>query len=216
MVDSDPRNYDLPRLLQPPTSRCTSSLNKSPSDPFHKRSIDRKNSSPLQSPTDSESVFTDEDWPHNASIQSENISGVSNPRPSDSSADVDFHKFNKSATDDNLKQQDALPLAPPRPPKPAHISGSANYLNLPMSAGSINRKDSSSSDHKPVLEVHGQGVMDEMYDFPRSHQVEAEFVKNTLSRRHCYNNAAPGNMEGQIFRYDISPKPGTSSSQVRH
>lgn len=54
-----------------------------------------------------------------------------------------------------------------------------------------------------------------MYDFPRSHQVETmESIRSTLARRHCYNNAAPGNIEGQIFRYDISPKPGTSSSQM--
>lgn len=52
-----------------------------------------------------------------------------------------------------------------------------------------------------------------MYDFPRSH-VEMEVVKNATMRRHCYNNAAPGTIEGQIFKYDISPKPGTSGTQV--
>lgn len=51
-----------------------------------------------------------------------------------------------------------------------------------------------------------------MYDFPRSHQVETESTRNTLARRHCYNNAEPVNVEGHVFRYDISPKPGTSSA----
>lgn len=54
-----------------------------------------------------------------------------------------------------------------------------------------------------------------MYDFPRSHQIEtSESLPCTLLRRHCYNNAAPVKIEGQIFRYDISPKPSTSSVQV--
>lgn len=48
-----------------------------------------------------------------------------------------------------------------------------------------------------------------MYDFPRSHHIESEA---TLRRKHCYNNAAPVPCpEGTIFRYDISPKPGTST-----
>jgi hypothetical protein len=58
-------------------------------------------------------------------------------------------------------------------------------------------------------------VTDDMYDFPRSHQMsETEAVRNKLMRRHCYNNAAPVKIEGQIFRYDISPKPSTSTNQI--
>ena len=58
-------------------------------------------------------------------------------------------------------------------------------------------------------------ITDDMYDFPRSHQIpEAETVRNMVLRRHCYNNAAPVKIEGQIFRYDISPKPSTSSNHV--
>lgn len=51
-----------------------------------------------------------------------------------------------------------------------------------------------------------------MYDFPRSHQVETDSTRNTLARRHCYNNAEPTNVEGAVFRYDVSPKPGTSAT----
>lgn len=53
--DLDPRFYDCPRQLQPINSKChDSSLNSSeiPSTP------------PLQSPTDSESVFTEDEWSH--------------------------------------------------------------------------------------------------------------------------------------------------------
>lgn len=54
-------------------------------------------------------------------------------------------------------------------------------------------------------------LTDETYDLPRSHFVEGEA---TLRKgRHCYNNAVPVScVEGTIFRYDISPKPGTSTS----
>lgn len=52
-------------------------------------------------------------------------------------------------------------------------------------------------------------LTDDMYDFPRSHHIESEA---TLRRRHCYNNAAPVPCpDGTIFRYDESPKPGTST-----
>lgn len=51
-----------------------------------------------------------------------------------------------------------------------------------------------------------------MYDFPRSHQMDTESTRNTLGRRHCYNNAEPANVEGHVFQYDISPKPGTSAT----
>lgn len=57
-----------------------------------------------------------------------------------------------------------------------------------------------------------QITADDMYDFPRSHQVETESMRNTLGRRHCYNNAEPVNIEGHVFRYDVSPKPGTSTT----
>lgn len=55
-------------------------------------------------------------------------------------------------------------------------------------------------------------ISDDMYDFPRSHNLEIDQGKGTLQRRHCYNNAAPVKcQEGTVFRYDISPKPSTSS-----
>lgn len=60
-------------------------------------------------------------------------------------------------------------------------------------------------------------ISDDMYDFPRSHNVDAEQNRNTTSlhRRHCYNNAAPTQgPEGIIFQYDITPKPASSVNSV--
>ncbi|EFA02351.1 protein daughter of sevenless [Tribolium castaneum] len=152
----DPRFYDSPRVLSP-----------------NQDANNKKNISPLQSPTDTESIFTDDDM-----------------------ADVNVvvkQKFTKSKIQ-----------APPRPPKSSHVAPST-YINLNI------KNEGHDEDKKPV-----QGVItDDMYDFPRSHQItEAETVRNMLLRRHCYNNAAPAKVEGQIFRYDISPKPSTSTNQV--
>lgn len=54
----DPRFYDSPRKLVPPHAGGSLDLSRH----------EYKNTSPLQSPTDSESVFTDDDWVHNASF----------------------------------------------------------------------------------------------------------------------------------------------------
>lgn len=53
----DPRFYDCPRKLAPPAV------------PKTEPSTIEKNNSPLQSPTDSDSVFNDEDWVNNSSAE---------------------------------------------------------------------------------------------------------------------------------------------------
>lgn len=73
-------------------------------------------------------------------------------------------------------------------------------------------RDTEDNDHdkppKDSTQPPQRILTDDMYDFPRSHHIETE---GTI-RRHCYNNAAPVPFpEGTIFRYDISPKPGTST-----
>lgn len=55
--------YDSPRKLTPQNSSVVNK-GKEESDNVEKED---KGSSPLQSPTDSESVFTDDDWTHNIS-----------------------------------------------------------------------------------------------------------------------------------------------------
>lgn len=57
------------------------------------------------------------------------------------------------------------------------------------------------------------GVSDEMYDFPRSHQyannpsstssADCTDGKIHVGVRHCYTNAAPSNVNGEVFRYDF-------------
>ncbi|CAH1370352.1 protein daughter of sevenless [Tenebrio molitor] len=167
----DPRFYDSPRVLSPNQ------------DAENKKN---KNNSPLQSPTDTESVFTDDDMPDvNVVVK---------------------QKFTKS----KMQECNNKVAAPPRPPKSVHVAPST-YINLNVQTPLINKYESGEEEKKPPTGV----VTDDMYDFPRSHQMsEAEAVRNKLMRRHCYNNAAPVKIEGQIFRYDISPKPSTSTNQI--
>ncbi|CAH1954037.1 unnamed protein product [Acanthoscelides obtectus] len=98
---SDPRFYDCPRKLVP------SAL---PTKVAHE-----KDNSPLQSPTDSDSVFNDEEWSQNAS----DLSTSRNTKPSDGSADVDLTALSKK---NNKPETSEVPIGPPpRPPKPPHI-----------------------------------------------------------------------------------------------
>lgn len=55
--------YDSPRKLTPQNSAVVANKGKEDDENVEK---DDKGS-PLQSPTDSESVFTDDDWTHNTS-----------------------------------------------------------------------------------------------------------------------------------------------------
>lgn len=73
------------------------------------------------------------------------------------------------------------------------------------------------------------GVSDEMYDFPRSHQYannpsspsagDCAESKIHPTVRHCYTNAAPSKVSGEVFRYDFhhsdsplsAPQEGTST-----
>ncbi|XP_050307822.1 protein daughter of sevenless [Anthonomus grandis grandis] len=177
----DPRFYDCPRSLGP------------------RRSNKDEQGSPLQSPTDSDSVFNDDEWVHMG-----NDSDISKKsRPSDSSIHMETSATQRFVKPGNPQ----LTLPPPRPPKPPHITPPPCYLNL-NSTPSKQEKDT-----EDKTKIGTQKILtDDMYDFPRSHNVETETEKNTLQRRHCYNNAAPTKCaEGIIFRYDISPKPSTSS-----
>ncbi|XP_060532257.1 GRB2-associated-binding protein 1 [Cylas formicarius] len=185
----DPRFYDSPRQLIP--ANLTRSVNA-----IEKRD---DNHSPLQSPTDSDSVFNDEDWIHTAY----DSNSLTKARPSDSSADLEI-----SATQKFTKVVDSKILPPPRPPKPPHITPPC-YLNLTLTT-----KPSKEMEIEEKLQKEQKIITDDMYDFPRSHNIENESLK---TRRHCYNNAAPVRcMDGTIFRYDVSPKPSTSTSVFRY
>ncbi|XP_071452647.1 protein daughter of sevenless isoform X2 [Hetaerina americana] len=111
------------------------------------------------------------------------------------------------------------PKAPPRPPKPLHLTGAAakhSYHNLdsvspkygPETGESVRSSDSEPSpgvighpEHthsNSTNNLHTVAVSDETYDFPRSHQ----HGESTREPRHCYSNAAPGKFN-DVFRYDF-------------
>lgn len=62
------RSYDIPRLLQPAAAGHSMLRNN---EEINYQNLEKMNPSPLQSPTDSESVFTDDDWSHNTMLHSE-------------------------------------------------------------------------------------------------------------------------------------------------
>ncbi|XP_019881614.1 GRB2-associated-binding protein 1 isoform X2 [Aethina tumida] len=196
----DPRFYDSPRKLVPPHAGGSLDLSRH----------EYKNTSPLQSPTDSESVFTDDDWVHNASFDNNTSK---NTRPSDSSNDIEIPAAQRFVKADTAKS--GAVIAPPRPPKPAHITPNTQpcYLNLnvtPTKSSTNNEEES-----KPTKDLGRVVVSDEMYDFPRSHNIETETtLRGTSQRRHCYSNAAPANVEGTVFRYDMAPGETTPSLHV--
>jgi hypothetical protein len=95
----DPRFYDSPRVLSPNQ------------DAENKKN---KNNSPLQSPTDTESVFTDDDMPDvNVVVK---------------------QKFTKS----KMQESNNKVAAPPRPPKSVHVAPST-YINLNVQTPLINK-----------------------------------------------------------------------------
>lgn len=236
LQNEDPRFYDLPRQLQPPELKSTQNLNTS---------LDRAGTPPLQSPTDSESVFTTDDEWTNPMLPAEN--GLKEPRPSDSSLEMEpsswsvVQRFGKLTVVDSptIKSENAIVKeeAPPRPPKPSHLGKGPSYLNLDLDNSpkacrlKINPKEQvelvgtgacTSDKTTPNLDVdkdasQGQVISDEMYDFPRSHNVnEPETSKTILANRHCYNNAAPSIVDGQVFRYDISATEAMATEPSTH
>jgi hypothetical protein len=80
----------------------------------------------------------------------------------------------------------------------------------------VSASDGNEEPPSPISPTHCNEitcVSDEMYDFPRSHQY-ASNPSSTLSMdcadgkiqagvRHCYTNAAPSNVNGEVFRYDF-------------
>ncbi|XP_046665889.1 GRB2-associated-binding protein 1 isoform X1 [Homalodisca vitripennis] len=177
--------YDAPRCLHPPQLELRNSGSATP---------------PLQSPaTDGESVFTDEEWTGPA--PKPNVNWETFPRPSDSSADGDTPNPNSVVTvgkrfTRNLDDV-VIPVAPPRPPKPSHLVTNDNnhsYSNIEEFSNGVDEKKT-------------DGVNDETYDFPRSHNLtnESEWSEYPVPQaRHCYSNAAPGRVNGDVFRYDFA------------
>lgn len=160
-----------------------------------------------RSSDESESVFTDDDdgSSHSGShtgagqgTSSYTEAQLRRLRPSDSSIENEnigwtaMQRYSKLPTEEKKCLNSSDP--PPRPPKPVVY-------------GTIGPLDSSSC------------VVEERYEIPRSHRnpegsppvgestaISAEGDQESQPRRrsHFYTNAAPSNLEGQVFRYDFS------------
>ncbi|CAA9996539.1 unnamed protein product [Nesidiocoris tenuis] len=173
--------YDSPRRLRPPGAlELRASGSTTP---------------PLQSPgTDAESVFTDEEWTSSKPA----VNWDTFPQPTDGSLeDV------KSAVFVG-KRSYTKPVAPPRPPKPQHLvlqdsTVMHTYTNL----------DSPQDPGQRSANGLDGNVVNEMYDFPRSHQFNNGEQENidpipVPNPRHCYTNAAPSHVGNIVFNYDFA------------
>lgn len=138
----------------------------------------RLSESPPPSPG-SESVFTDDESMSGSTLSRPSVNWQTFPRLSQNSPDLPIdansnRKFTKILPEGTL-------TAPPRPPKPSHLV------------------DTSTKAEKLVEPL----TVDETYDFPRSHQMTPPQAQPRSHRRHCYTNAAPGQVSGNIFTYDF-------------
>ncbi|EAA11570.4 AGAP005826-PA [Anopheles gambiae str. PEST] len=221
------------------------------------------------SPSDSESVFTDDEW--TAGSPGDGMRGAGgtidrSTRPSDSSIENDavgwtyVQRFSKVPNTEEKQQQQQqqqqlkqgqgasagnAPGAPPRPPK-------RTSLNL---EGIEKTKDIISSDTENVSPAIGpkeaSAHIEQFYDIPRSHQhpytgssmhlpdgdllsplsqcdLVASSTPNLISdfgsgsqcgtlgrpRPHCYTNAAPTKIEGNVFRFDFSEQSDASAPAI--
>jgi hypothetical protein len=89
----------------------------------------------------------------------------------------------------------SLRRPPPRPPKPSHLVLQPQECVVQGVQGVQG-------------DTHSSPVSDDLYDFPRSHQLqdpepEEECASSGTSNRHNYSNAAPVNCEN-VFRYDFT------------
>lgn len=154
-----------------------STLEESYDLPRRLRPPPRLSESPPPSPG-SESVFTDDESINGSSSGRPSVNWKTFPSASQSSPDIPLaanKKFTKTLPEGSL-------AAPPRPPKPTHL------LETPT---------------KPEKIVEPL-TTDETYDFPRSHQMTPPpQAQSKILRKHCYSNAAPGQVSGNYFTYDF-------------
>ncbi|KAH0549229.1 GRB2-associated-binding protein 2 [Cotesia glomerata] len=192
-ISHGPEHYDAPRRLAPSPSR-----------------------SPIT--TDAESVFTDDEWTtpipsvnwetFPSSGDSKLSQNLSDPKICSWSVSKRFGKF--KIVDSAIPTADESVRAPPRPPKPSHMTLENighNYLNLDGATESSKpTTPATPAPSTPATAI----ISDETYDFPRSHQIGTSSVTSTdtsttgRTPRHCYSNAAPSSVDDRIFRYDFN------------
>lgn len=136
----------------------------------------RLSESPPPSPG-SESVFTDDDSMTSSTLSRPSVNWQTFPRLSQNSPDLPIDaskRFTKILPEGTF-------VAPPRPPKPSHLVDTSTKVEKLVESSTV----------------------DETYDFPRSHQMTPPQAQPRTHRRHCYTNAAPGQVSGNIFTYDF-------------
>ncbi|GAB0100597.1 Protein daughter of sevenless [Sergentomyia squamirostris] len=221
----DPRFYDTPR------SHINIGLNLTDDQPYSPKKSNNcpanRSRSGRSSPSDSESVFTDDEWTHH-DPQTQSLDRRA--RPSDSSVENEtigwtyVQRFSK-VPDQNTPQAECS--APPRPPK--RLSG------LVLDGVEIRNREIPSSDTdnaSPAIGPKDSSCdVEESYDIPRSHwmpyisggtlspkflttappdilatSTTPDLVPQTekiVNNSHYYTNAAPVKVEGNVFRYDF-------------
>lgn len=238
----DPKFYDTPRSHNNIGLNLTNDQSYSPKiTNCGLQTTTSKARSGRSSPTDSESVFTDDDeWTHPLPLR-ENVDRST--RPSDSSVENEsfvftysqrFSKFPGDNKDEENCEQGAECLS--------KIVKRKNHLLLDITNEheKVLREMPQFSDTENTSPAIGprdaSSSVEESYDIPRSHNLpyynmsqlfdkvnspenpvaastpnlllEAEPLSatsssRTLPRPHCYTNAAPTKMEGNVFRYDF-------------
>ncbi|XP_057330706.1 GRB2-associated-binding protein 2 [Microplitis mediator] len=192
-ISHGPEHYDAPRRLAPSPSRSPTT-------------------------TDAESVFTDDEWTTPIpSVNWETFPSSGDSRPSHSSGDAEIGSWSVRKRFGKLRIVDSAgpPVdesvrAPPRPPKPSHMTLENighNYLNLDGATESSKpTTPATPAPSTPATAV----ISDETYDFPRSHQLNTPNTTSTdtstigRTPRHCYSNAAPSSVDDRVFRYDFN------------
>uniref|UniRef100_A0A1Q3EZ96 Putative pleckstrin similarity domain protein n=1 Tax=Culex tarsalis TaxID=7177 RepID=A0A1Q3EZ96_CULTA len=234
----DPRFYDTPRShtnigfnlinheqpYSPKRNNLSGLAQPGPNSIGSKASCSGKSS-----PSDSESVFTDDEWTATGSEQAPATKDRST-RPSDSSIENDaigwkyVQRFAKVSQDDQEKAATAAAAqpAPPRPPKRTSLildsiekHKEAHSSDTENASPAIGPKDASSPGQYVGSSMHlsEADLLSPLSQCdlvasstPNLMMSEAGSQCGTLGRArpHCYSNAAPQRVEGNVFRFDFS------------
>ncbi|XP_055911248.1 protein daughter of sevenless [Eupeodes corollae] len=239
----DPKFYDTPRSHNNIGLNLTNDQSYSPkiTNCGLQTTTSTKARSGRSSPTDSESVFTDDDeWTHPLPLR-ENVDRST--RPSDSSVENESFVFTYSQRfskfpGDN-KDEESLEQAAENMSKVAKRKSNL-VLDITNEHEKVLREMPQFSDTENTSPAIGprdaSSCVEESYDIPRSHNLpyynmsqlfdkvnspenpvaastpnllldaeplSATSSNRTLPRPHCYTNAAPTKMEGNVFRYDF-------------
>lgn len=234
--------YDMPRKLQPPALELRPDQ-RSSTPPLQSPGGDSVFSEVewSQVPSVNWNTFPRDSTASEVELRTTKTSESSDgpPPAADLGAWSVARRFSKVCISDNKSEPQGIRKTstdedkfnpPPRPPKPSYLADgpSHSYLNIASVLGqssniydnnkavspSIKQEQRDSGNTATSEHCPSPGSVaptaDDMYDFPRSHQQAGEEIRGP---RHCYSNAAPGQSNGTIFRYDFAVEnPGQIES----